>query len=171
MENATRPPPTTPEAARNSSGNTELGSGSGADVDSGGGWAVNVPAELEGDARNGLLVGLGLLVLFVVIVAFVIRKLVEMCRTWNEADKADETAQIEAVATAAAMATAGRGGGVGGGGRADGGRMSREEHMILLEAKKMLAASDANPGSTQRIMCLNCNLIAMGEVSDDACKQ
>ena len=172
MENATRPPPTTPEAARNSSGNTELGSGSGADVDSGGGWTVNVPAELEGDARNGLLVGLGLLVLFVVIVAFVIRKLVEMCRTWNEADKADETAQIEAVATAAALATAGRGGGsVGGGGRADGGRMSREEHMILLEAKKMLAASDANPGSTQRIMCLNCNLIAMGEVSDDACMQ
>ena len=169
MENATRPPHTTPDAARNASSGTELGSGSGPDVDSGGGWTVNVPAELEEDARNGLLVGLGLLVLFVVIVAFVIRKLVEMCRTWNEADKADETAQIEAVATAAAMATAGRGG--GGGGRADGGRMSREEHMILLEAKKMLAASDANPGSTQRIMCLNCNLIAMGEVSDDASMQ
>ena len=87
-----------------------------------------------------------------------------MCRTWNEADKADETAQLEAVAAAAAMATAGRGVGAaagGGGGR----RMTGEEQLILLEAKKMLAASDANPGSTQRIMCLNCNLIAMGEVS------
>ena len=147
---------------------TETGSGAGGAVGETG-WTVNVPAELEGDPTNGLLIGLGLLVLFVVIVIFVIRKLVEMCRTWNEADKADETAQIEAVATAAAMATASRGG--GGGGGVVGGRMSvttREEQLILLEAKKMLAASDANPGSTQRIMCLNCNLIAMGEVSKAA---
>ena len=66
---------------------TETGSGAGGAVGDTG-WTVNVPAELEGDPTNGLLIGLGLLVLFVVIVIFVIRKLVEMCRTWNEADKA-----------------------------------------------------------------------------------
>lgn len=160
VENATVSP-TASEAALNfSSSSTESsGAGKGGAVDTG--WTVNVPSEHDGDpTTRGLLIGLGLLVLFVVIVIFVIRKLVEMCRTWNEADKADETAQIEAVATAAALATASRGGG--------GGRMSvsqREEQLILMEAKKMLAASDVNPGSTQRIMCLNCNLIAMGEVS------
>ena len=155
VENSTLSPTTSENALNFSS--TEPGPGAGSDVDDDTGWTVNVPAELEGDTTKGLLIGLGLLVLFVVIVIFVIRKLVEMCRTWNEADKADETAQIEAVATAAALATASRGGG--------GGRMSREEQLILLEAKKGLAASDSNPGSTQRNMCLNCNLIAMGEVS------
>ena len=75
MENAT-----TSEAALNSSSSsTGPGAGSGpggaaaVDDDDDTRWTVNVPAELEGDATKGLLIGLGLLVLFVVIVIFVIR--------------------------------------------------------------------------------------------------
>ena len=86
VENSTLSPTTSENALNFSS--TEPGPGAGSDVDDDTGWTVNVPAELEGDTTKGLLIGLGLLVLFVVIVIFVIRKLVEMCRTWNEADKA-----------------------------------------------------------------------------------
>jgi hypothetical protein len=113
---------------------------------------------------NRILIGLALLILFVLIIVFVARKLIMMCRTWNEDEKADEADQMEAVAAVAAASASGR----------TGSGRPNEEAMLLMEAKKAIEAADNNVGSSQRNHCLNCNMIAMGEAvsyADGSCPQ
>ena len=77
------------------------------------------------------------------------RKIMEKCRSWcSKEDKAEEGASRGAT-TGTAYASRDGGGG-GGGGDCDWSRNMRVEELLLAEM--------------QRATCLNCNLIAMGEM-------
>ena len=116
----------------------------------------------EGDGMlNDILVAGVLVLIVVLLVLFVIRKLWLVCKTWKESS--EEQAQLER-------------GGAGRGPGAAPGPVDGFTQETLMEAKQQMAVQNSRNAAVanQRPLCLNCNMIQMGEAvsyADGSCPQ